>query len=207
VFGFSACPYLDLTFHRARQSTASPRASFGIGFGVLFLLMIVYSLIYSRAFALHAITTRIAIFLFVHMAVQSAFTIAAHARELHNGGGTPILIIASLTLVSWLAYWFLPNTGLIHKLRAGEIIYRIFMGFYGLVFPAYVWLIMMPSRGRRGVPTHWNLLVYTVSVLIAAPMFFLGFVKQEMMWLGPGLGIVLIARLLIRQPQQNSAPI
>ncbi len=43
VFGFALCPYLDLTFLRARQATA-PRAAasaFTLGFGAFFLLMIV----------------------------------------------------------------------------------------------------------------------------------------------------------------------
>jgi hypothetical protein len=43
VFGFLACPYLDLTFHRARQRSNRPRASFGWGFGFFFLLMFVFT--------------------------------------------------------------------------------------------------------------------------------------------------------------------
>ena len=31
------------------------------------------------------------------------------------------------------------------------MIYRLFMAFYGLVFPAYVWLCMLPTReGETG---------------------------------------------------------
>src|SRR5688500_12480490 len=38
LFGFALCPYLDLTFHRARQLTspAGGRVAFGLGFGVVF---------------------------------------------------------------------------------------------------------------------------------------------------------------------------
>jgi hypothetical protein len=221
VLGFMACPYLDLTFHRARQNSAAPRASFGVGFGVLFLAMIVFSLIYSRAFAVKGITSWIAILLFVHMAVQSTFTIAAHARELRSAGPRAGAVATVLTLAAWGAYWSLPDSELIHRMRAGEIIYRGFMGFYGLVFPAYVWLVMLPARGmhRSAPPTRWNLVVYAIVVVLAGPMFFMGFVWQEMIWLAPGVGIVLLARLLVRPadsnrrggfeviPQQNSAPI
>src|SRR2546421_402382 len=49
VFGFMLCPYLDLTFHRARQGTSvyGAIASFTIGFGALFLAMIVFTLWYA----------------------------------------------------------------------------------------------------------------------------------------------------------------
>src|SRR5688500_18106858 len=43
LFGFLLCPYLDLTFHRTRQSTTSDRGArvaFAGGFGVFFLVMI-----------------------------------------------------------------------------------------------------------------------------------------------------------------------
>jgi hypothetical protein len=36
IFGFLACPYLDLTFHRARQHSNRPRASFGWALGFSF---------------------------------------------------------------------------------------------------------------------------------------------------------------------------
>ena len=49
LFGFALCPYLDLTFHRARQSLAGrdAKTAFGVGFGVLFALMILFTLGYS----------------------------------------------------------------------------------------------------------------------------------------------------------------
>jgi len=53
LFGFLLCPYLDLTFHRARQATA-PRAgaiAFALGFAGPFLLMIVFTLWYARLLA------------------------------------------------------------------------------------------------------------------------------------------------------------
>ena len=33
------------------------------------------------------------------------------------------------------------------KLASDELVYRMFMGFYGLIFPAYVWLCLIPGRG------------------------------------------------------------
>jgi hypothetical protein len=57
--------------------------------------------------------------------------------------------------------------------------------------------------------------VFSAAVIAALPMFWMGFVAQKMIWLAPGLTVVLLARLLIRDPsrvrgfdviQQNSAP-
>jgi len=200
VFGFAFCPYLDLTFHRARQQTSGARASFGVGFGVMFFTMIIFSLIYSRAFASDGVTGMIAIFLFVHMAVQTAFTVAAHARELLHRGQIAGITAAVLTLASWIAYFFLPDHLLIKDLRAGEIIYRMFMGFYGLVFPAYVWLVMLPGRGRAK-PTARSLAVFIVAVLIATPMFWMGFIMQQTIWLVPGLAVVLLSRVAVARHQ------
>ncbi len=53
MLGFGLCPYLDLTFHKARQAT-SPAAGLGafiFGFGGPFLLMLVFTLWYARLLA------------------------------------------------------------------------------------------------------------------------------------------------------------
>jgi hypothetical protein len=214
IFGFLGCPYLDLTFHRARQFANAPKKAFGMGFGAVFFTMILFTLVYARAFASNSVTGWIAIFLVVHLAVQSAYTIAAHARELRYRGEAYAILAAGLALLAWLAYWFLPDTRLVGRLYAGEIIYRIFMGFYGLLFPTYVWLIMLPGKGHAA-PTTRNLVVFSAAVIAALPMFWMGFVAQKMIWLAPGLTLVLLARLLIQDPsrvrgfdviQQNSAP-
>ncbi|HQY88830.1 MAG TPA: hypothetical protein PK402_09235, partial [Tepidisphaeraceae bacterium] len=49
LLGFLTCPYLDLTFHRARQQCSNlteSKIAFGFGFGMFFLLMIVLTLLY-----------------------------------------------------------------------------------------------------------------------------------------------------------------
>lgn len=215
VFGFLFCPYLDLTFHRARQFSRNPRASFGAGFGVFFFTMIIFTLIYARAFSVQNVSRLLAIFIVVHLAIQTSFTIAAHAAEIQHDGVLVAVLTAALTFVAWMAYWWLPdNVYLAGHLLAGEVIYRVFMGFYGLVFPAYVWLVMIPGRGRAA-PSWRNLSIFALAVVASMPMFYMGFVAQQMIWLVPGLALVLLARLLIVQPkvagetalaQQNSEP-
>jgi hypothetical protein len=200
ILGFVACPYLDLTFHRARQHSDAPRASFGVGFGVFFFTMIVFSLIYARVFWARGVTQFIAIMLFVHMTVQSTFTIAAHARELRHARADVIVAAAVLTCAGWVAYWFLPNREMVNHLHPGEVIYRLFMGFYGLVFPAYVWLVMIPSRRAGAGPSAWNLSICAAAILLAAPFFYQGFIDKYVDVLWKGVAIVLLARLATRRP-------
>jgi predicted branched-subunit amino acid permease len=69
------------------------------------------------------------------------------------------------------------------------------MGFYGLVFPAYVWLCMMPAAGSR--PTRRMVGAFAVAVIAAVPFFFVGFVGDVPWALLPGLLIVLLMRLFV----------
>jgi hypothetical protein len=92
-------------------------------------------------------------------------------------------------------------------LSAGEIIYRLFMSFYGLVFPAYVWLCMIPTRNESGTqpPSRAKLTILFASIAFAAPFYWMGFIERQTWYLAPGLAIVLFARLLLprsapRQP-------
>lgn len=202
VFGFAACPYLDLTFHRALQSSRLPRRSFGVGFGVLFFAMIAFTLIYSGVFD-DPLTWLLGTALFVHMAVQSSFTVAVHIRELGSNGWA-VGMAAAISVIAIGAHWLLPRNLAMDGQNPGELIYRAFMGFYGLVFPAYVWLVVFNRRGWL-LPTRRSLIVFAAAVIVAAPMFWLGFVAGRMLWLVPGLGLVLVARVLIREDRCESS--
>jgi hypothetical protein len=100
-FGFLLSPYLDLTFHRARQATtrAGGRTAFGVGFGVFFLLMIAFTAIYAQplidalagAKRLSIRTDLFVAVLAVHLAIQTAFTVVAHVdalRQTRDPAGT-----------------------------------------------------------------------------------------------------------------------
>lgn len=93
MLGFGLCPYLDLTFHKARQAT-SPAAGLGafiFGFGGPFLLMLVFTLWYARLLAplsrrrMPAIPNGLRWALAAHLCVQCGYTIAVHWRELGWG--------------------------------------------------------------------------------------------------------------------------
>lgn len=202
VFGFALCPYLDLTFHRVRREVAgrSGDVAFVLGFGVLFLAMIVATLLYAQG-----ILSRDwwSYYVVGHMTLQAGFTVGAHAREraaLARGGRREGAWNASLTaLLTGVALGLVPGTVLQPRYAGGETIYVVFMSLYGLVFPAYVWLVMGGGRRRRVLG------VWGVSVAAASPMFWMGFVEREWWWLGPGLLVVLAARLPVFSGAKRAA--
>jgi len=191
AFGFTLCPYLDLTFHEARQATspADGRAAFAVGFGIVFFSMIVFSLGYG----LHAdhIYGMSLIYVLAHILCQLTLKLLLHGRALlgKRAGALTAIAIILLIIASGSRKLFEPLGFEYHGVKFYEIIYRCFLAFYGLVFPAYVWLCMIR---KRGIP------VWAISVLIAAPMYWMGFIERQTWWLGPGVGVVLLAGLMPR---------
>lgn len=208
IFGFLLCPYLDITFHAARQALAASgaRKAFSVGFGVFFLLMIIFSAIYAQPLAeglrFGEMMPPLAVLAVgLHMIGQIAFTTAAHTRY---QSAVRLRFIALSFLTAFVVIFFAYNVYGFTKLAGDELVYRIFMGFYGLVFPAYVWLCMIPGRGRLK-PTRWQLAVFGSAVLVALPMFWMGFILQRLTWLLPGVGVVLLAGLLIPRHRSDLA--
>lgn len=205
AFGFLLCPYLDLTLHRARQRTspAAGRVAFGVGFGVLFLAVILLSYGYARPLAVavdggapRGLAKALALPLGLYMALQIAYTVALHIVEVIPEAkalaGRYSTLIALVIAGGAAALGFACNRGsLLYGLDVGEVIYRCFMGFFGLVFPAYVWLCML-----RRSPSRRALGICAVAVVAAMPLFFAGFVAGRMVLLVPGVAIVLLARLV-----------
>lgn len=214
LFGFALCPYLDPTFLRAAESLhdSGRRTAFTLGFGVFFLAMILFTLAYGgdvRLFAqtvLDSLTAKGVVFL--HIGAQLAFTMLVHWRELARmrpksraallcAGIGAVLAAAGAFSLDWpILTDFVPSAS------APELYYRCFMAFYGLVFPAYVWLCMIPTRdghsgigGQRG---RRKLLAWCGAVGVAAPFFWMGFVMRQELFLAPGLLVVLLARLAVR---------
>ncbi|MEZ6243817.1 MAG: hypothetical protein R3B57_12335 [Phycisphaerales bacterium] len=210
VFGFALCPYLDLTFHHARQRTTSGRLAFGGGFLVLFPMMIGLTIVYAGPFIWLLIDDRgvplawapwVGVVILTHIVAQLVFTLIVHqdriaASSLAARGRTLTIVLAGGAALLGLLHTRIGSVG---EYTAGEVVYRCFMAFYGLAFPAYVWLVMIPGRNadapgvfRRAVR------VWAMSIGIAAPMFWMGFIGGQELWLAPGLGVVLLARLLVR---------
>lgn len=216
AFGFALCPYLDPTFLRAAEALhdSSRRAAFTIGFVVLFLPLILFTLAYAGSVdlliesALRSETLRGVIFL--HIGAQLAFTAVLHLRELGRmrprrrwpWNATAVAVLLALLATTALDYW--PDLhAFAGDAASPELYYRCFLAFYGLVFPAYVWLCMIPTpdghaglAGRRG---RRKLLVWCGAVGVAAPFYWMGFIQLQEFFLVPGLLVVLLARLVVRR--------
>lgn len=209
IFGFVLCPYLDLTFHRARQDTNAlgAKIAFSLGFCLFFLFMIFLTLLYEGdfvwghfgSFGAAGLRTWVA----VHIAAQTAFTWAAHlrAQPALRRHDIPIWIVAAVLagvggVIVWtprLQWLEQPHSSML----TGEAIYRILMGFYGLVFPAYVWICMIPFGGKAPGASRRAVGVFAATVILAGPFFYLGFVQGRMVNLAVGLAIVLLARVAV----------
>ncbi len=209
IFGFLLCPYLDATFLRARASTgdAESRIAFSAGFGVFFFAMILFTL----GFATISLGDRAGLnIIAVHILGQVLFTSAVHIAELirlaplarpRRAGRTlaAILILtAVLALTGKLAMPVVERMAVGTNMAADEVIYRFFLSFYGLGFPAYVWLCMIPTRDGHSGPRRDKMLALAGAVGLAAPFFYMGFIERQTAYLGPGLLIVLLARLVVR---------
>ncbi|MFT5423751.1 MAG: hypothetical protein ACI89L_001540 [Phycisphaerales bacterium] len=215
LFGFALCPYLDATFHRARQGTSrnGGRLAFTLGFGVVFASMIALTLVYAGP--LVEVFNGpdgppiiwmpwAAIALMVHFAVQLVFTVRVHqhaANEIEPeispklagpGRSLPLIgaVLAILTLFVVGPFFGMPS---------GELGYRCFIAAYGLVLPAYVWVCGIPTRdghsGIHGPRGKLKLRLLIAAVVIATPMYFVGYILLTEFWLLPGLAVLLLARV------------
>ncbi|HED53203.1 MAG TPA: hypothetical protein ENJ00_03260 [Phycisphaerales bacterium] len=213
IFGFLLCPYLDLTFHRARQGCATrteSKIAFGLGFGVFFFSMIVLTFLYAGPIVAMTdgdpettahVAPWIGVYLVAHLLIQLIFTVGAHSRELARKPvpdrwvfrGSVVFALAFGAAAVWVPRSF--------DMAGGEIGYRLFLSFYGLVFPTYVWLNMVDLRERRlAEPTAMSLRVTFWTIIIAAPFFFAGFILRQEIMLVPGVAMILLAKAFVGRP-------
>ncbi len=201
VFGFALCPYLDATFHYARQqlgSKSNGRAGFTVGFGIMFASMIVLTYQYSgliiTVLAGNAdsivINPLMGAAILAHLMCQWIFTVRVHLARLPllPGGGPPLQAIYGVALLAGAAALVVPTLNAHSGLTAGEIVYRNFLGAYGLLIPAYVLYRIVRAR-KDGRGTHPR--VMWLAIGAAAPMFWMGYIERESIWLVPGIVLVI----------------
>lgn len=216
ALGFGLCPYLDLSFNRACQHAPNPRLAFSLGFLVLFPLIILGvtsgRAAWSPAESVLTLDGSLILYaLGAHFGAQSVFTVAAHiaalCRTAPDGSvgsvgdaihPTPLARLVTLPMLAGLllalAALFTPASA--HGMDAPEIAYRLFLGCYGVVFPA--WFIL--SMGGRNPLARRTLVVLTLTVLAAAPFAWVGMILREETWLLPAALIVLASRLWAGPP-------
>lgn len=213
IAGFLACPALDLTFHRARQSVASPRA-FAV-FGIAFGLTIVGVAMQWDGTAAAPGAAMLCVW-----CVQLPFTALAHVRELDGivrRGGLdvrsergPELFLAgprvgdsllrALVMVGVIAAigismqalapespfaWYFP----------GETGYLRWLAMYGVVFP----VLLLAARAG------WSFGKGVVAVVLASMGAELGFLQDSAWWLLWPAGVMLIALMDAPRASTRSA--
>lgn len=197
VLGFLLCPWLDATFHRARQRSPS-RHAFGV-FGISFALLILLTAAYTESGAALLLSAVV-----VHMLGQATFTVAAHLRELRlattpAGRGARRAVLLAPILVGALAA-DLP--------LARETTYYLFLGAYGLLFPGYVLLFMLPRvwGGRVWARSNAGWLAFSLLMLGLAPFASLGFIELKTWLLPIPVVILMLAMLLVGARRDSTAP-
>lgn len=211
MFGFALCPYLDLTFHHARRQSGdvSGRKVFALGFGVLFLVMILGTVTYATRglnlmnWPARAVVVPGAMLIGAHIAMQAQYTVLLHLPAVYKGRHASWFVaVMLLAVIAGIGAAYEPWEPTRWGMSVGEVTYRLFLAAYGLVFPAYVWLCMIPTRdghsGTAGPAGRRKLTVLCAAVVLAAPCYWMGFVMKETWWLGVGLGVVLAARGAVR---------
>lgn len=220
VLGFMLCPFLDRTFHRARIETGrqSGRA-FAMGFGLFFAVMIVGTLLTapvliwmtSPSGSLGGVATgRLLIALFAaHTLPQLVFTCWVHGAEAKGPVEKLVLVAVALLVgyatVQWSgdrlvrAYgWTSETRQWANPLYGGEVVYRVFMAAYGLVFPAYVAIVSWPVKLGGAEVRPGRVGVFAVVVLAAAWFYWVGFVERKTWWVAVGVGMVVVGKLVGR---------
>lgn len=205
--GFAFCPYLDLTFLAMRHGNPGlpGTRSFLVGFLVVFPIMIALTAWYGLAavranpvepwlalaplIVLH-ISFQLAITIGLHMFVLAAPTPAGPRRPLSGpllgALGVALLLALAVNTVSEYTY---------RGLHLHDLTYRAFMGFYGLVFPAYVVVCVLGPSGLRTAPTRREWWAFAAAVFVGLPGLWAGFMERRPEWLLLSVGAVLLAKV------------
>ncbi|QBG48553.1 hypothetical protein EGM51_14505 [Verrucomicrobia bacterium S94] len=210
-FGFLLCPYLDVTFHHARQKleTASKgRLGFTIGFVLFFPFMIFLTTRYAGIFntvidgerIIFPLSPLLAIGILLHIICQWFFTVTVHLDRIRTlpGIGARKKGLAVLLIPAGMIGAFVPELPMYQGLTAGEIVYRLFMSAYGLIFPAYMLYRVIVRKKAAASP--W---VMWIAMLCTSPFFWMGFIERQSVWLLPGLAL-LIAGAIFQKAKRRT---
>ena len=201
--GFLVCPYFDLTFQRARQQTTDGGAkiAFGVGFGVMFCSMIVLTFFYATKVNFLTPGSTAAWAIGAHWSLQILLTVCLHAASLQalpqaadddRASWRPALGFAmAAALLAAMFVRFADSVGWKYGgMAVGEVIYRCFMAFYGLVIPAYFATNYNAHRRRR--TKTWLL-----AMLVALPFYWIAFMHKSMGYFIPGVALLILFGIFV----------
>ncbi len=213
VLGFAMCPFLDATFLKARIRSQGSQGSYAflLGFLVLFASMICLTFLYGIDIVAKAAAddspvhvVYLAIPLVFHVGIQLLYTIGVHDDVLRDGDAVCNLPPSNgLSIAGFVGGIIATLAALvIAPLRSDmtnwELFYRGFMSFYGLVFPAYVWIVAWPYQHNGGVPTRQRVAIMAGAIIAATPFYWWGSIDRESHWLYAGVGVVIAAGIIAR---------
>lgn len=202
--GFLLCPYLDGTFHHARQhlpGKTAGRIGFTVGFGVLFAAMIVLTTRYAGWIlggGAWAVPEWLGAWLVVHLGCQWVFTVRVHLDRVHAIRGESIetmqILYGSALLAGGLGL-ALARAGSYAAMSMGEVGYRSFLWFYGLVFPCAVLYRAVRAHSTEVPMQRWMM---WAAIGIASPMFWMGFIERQLFWLIPGVVVAVVGAFVLK---------
>ncbi len=218
LLGFGLCPYLDRTFHRARieAGTGAVRV-FGLGFGFFFAAMIAGTLLTAPLLVWIVGATggvggqavgRLLVALFAaHTLPQLVYTVWLHGCEARGNRERLALAVLGLAVglgvvlagAGPLVRQYGGEAGWANPLFGGEVVYRGFMAFYGLVFPAYVAIVSWPVKDGGAVVDRRRVLLMALVVLAAVWFYWTGFVERRTWWVAVGVLVVVAGKVISRR--------
>lgn len=176
VLGFLLCPAMDLTFHRALRRVGGGPAgqrTFAL-FAAAFALMLLHTAVYSQ--------TGLRWPAIVHILLQSWFTMTVHWREIEarrtvEAGRSASGKLWPALLVSWAMVLLV------------FVDYRWWFIFTGLVFPAWVVLMLVRPRSGRRAASEW---AAALTIGLLAPFAAVGFLAgYEWLLLVPCIALIV----------------
>ncbi len=211
MIGFFLCPYLDLTYHRARQHTepAAGAKAFQLAFFGPFFLMILFTLLYANWLDQRLENRVLQWAIGGHMMVQIALTMAFHVRavmETTHQEHKSLRVLLPAGMLVGLALGLLPvRFPVLASHDVGETIYLCFMGAYGAFFPAYVLLCMIPTSKTPAAPDRAAWVRVVIVAALVFPCYWMGLIEHHTWWLLPGALILLISRKILSSKSRPRA--
>jgi len=185
AFGFLLCPWLDAPFHRVLRETNDRRTFWVVG-GAFFVLLALTASYWTLRPGLLVVAV------FVHLLVQTIFTMAANLRELSPVGlvggraGIALLLPLFAPVLPWIGTRLTVNpwTGTLDT-------YLRYLALYGVVFPAIVLFYATPRRCPRTLARNT---IVIISILIAASCADVGLIDGPAFMATIAVAVLLITR-------------